>query len=740
MIVAEILFGAGFTIAVSWAVGTLLIAWLRLSFARFEEWLLAFVAGAACLSEVLFLLSTVHLVRRGVLLAMGLIAIAVAVRSVIVRKKWPELPRIGWIPAGIFAAFTVFYFVNALAPEMSPDGAAYHLGMVAKYAQARGFVHLTTNIYASLSEGMELLFLHAFLFGRHSAAALVHLSFLIALALLTISYGRRIGDPVAGVGGAIFVFASPVIGTDASVAYIDVALAAVVFALFYTLQIWDEQRDARLLIPVGVLAGFSYAVKYTGFVAFAYAVGFLLWKRWRAVVPVLAVAAFFIAPWMVKNWVWVGNPLSPFANHLFPNPYVHASFEDYFRQAERSYDLASYFQIPWQLTVDGGRLVGFFGPLFLLTPLALVGLKSKLGRRLLAAGVVFAVPYAFNIGARFLIPSVPFLSLALLPGLSHCVEFLGGRLRPGRADGGVGRRPGGLPHIAILGIAVVHAITCWPSVARLYASPYAWRLVSFPLKAALRIEPEDAYLSRRSPEYRVARLLEKSVPPNEPVFSFSQVAEAYTSRNVLVSYMGAENEKLCDILWNPIIGGLQASRVLKFSFPPREVRKIRVVQTAWANSAQWSVAEFRVFHNGSELPRSPDWRITAWPNRWDVQLAFDNSPLTRWRSWELAKPGMYIEVDFGRSQQIDAVTLETSDDSAEAKVHLETIAGEPTEIPRPITSSQRKAATSEMKARGIRYILVNHDNAGSDDFRLYSNVWGIKYVGEAGGSRLYYIE
>lgn len=740
MIVAAILFGAAFTVVVSWAFGTLLFDWLRLSFSRFEEWLLAFVAGSACLSGTVFALSVVHWVRRGILLSVGLCAVAAAVRSAVIRKKLPEFPKLGWIPAGIFAAFTILYLVNAMAPEMSPDGAAYHLGMVAKYAQARGFVHITTNIYANLSEGIELLFLPAFLFGRHSAAALVHFGFLAALALLIICYGRRIGSPAIGIAAAIFVFTSPVIGLDGSIAYVDVALAAVVFALFYVLQVWDEQRDPRLAVVAGILAGFSFAVKYTGFVAVVYAAGFLLWKSTRAVLPAALSASLFSAPWLVKNWLWVGNPFSPFANRLFPNPYVHVSFEDYFRRAERSYDLASYWQIPWQLTVDGGKLAGFFGPLFLLAPVALIALRFKQGRRLLAAGLVFAVPYAFNVGARFLIPAISFVSLSLVLAITR-----DSRAKPPASSA----QTGGLSHALLIGVAVLHAVTCWPGVAALYASPYAWRLSGFPLKAALRIDPESAYLARRSPEYKVARMLERVVPPGDTVFSFSQVAEAYTSRKVLVSYTSAESEVLCDILWNPIIGGFHASRLLRFSFGTRELRKIRVVQTAWASGGQWSVAELRVFAHGMELARSPEWRFTARPNPWDVQLAFDNSIVTRWRSWDVAKPGMFIEVDFGRPQEIDAVTVETSDDSRDAKLRVDgmdpegnwlLLRSESIETYRQITLSQRKVASAELKARQIRYILINKDNPGSDDFRRYADLWGIKCVGETDSSRLYYIE
>jgi hypothetical protein len=40
-------------------------------------------------------------------------------------------------------------------------------------------------------KGVELLFLFAFAFGRHSAAALTHLSFLVTLAFAMLCYARR---------------------------------------------------------------------------------------------------------------------------------------------------------------------------------------------------------------------------------------------------------------------------------------------------------------------------------------------------------------------------------------------------------------------------------------------------------------------------------------------------------------------------------------------------------------------
>ena len=81
-----------------------------------------------------------------------------------------------------------------MAPEISPDGSTYHLGLVGRYIRERGFHRITTSMYANLSQGVEMLFVPPFAFGRHSAAAMVHFAFLLALPLAIALYARRAGS------------------------------------------------------------------------------------------------------------------------------------------------------------------------------------------------------------------------------------------------------------------------------------------------------------------------------------------------------------------------------------------------------------------------------------------------------------------------------------------------------------------------------------------------------------------
>ena len=195
-----------------------------------------------------------------------------------------------------------------------------------------------------------------------------------------------------------------------------------------------------------------------------------------------------------------------------------------------------------------------------------------------------------------------------------------------------------------------------------------------------------------------------------------------------MGYESASNEVLQDILWTPVVRAFSPRASLKFDFPARELRKLRVVQTASLPDNQWSIAELRSLTAKAELARDPAWRLTAHPNPWDVQLAFDNSPVTRWRSWQPAAPGMYVEVDFGRFQSVSGVVVESSDDTGESKMKLEGMGGDgtwvtlsdhPVESRQPIRASLRLAATAELKARGIHYLLIKPDNPGAGDLRRY---------------------
>ncbi len=729
MAVLAILFGAAFTICVCVALGRAFIVDAPLS--PSEALVLRFLGGAAILSFVQFWIVLFGLAYWQTFAVVGAIAIGSSTRITFTRCR-------SWLRVSPFVLFGAYYFVQALKPEASPDGSTYHLGWVAQTFREHGFQANPENFYWAFPKGLEMLYLFAFAFGKHSAAALTHFAFLIALTASMILFARRRDQLRAGMIAGLLLFLSPAIALDGTTAYADVALAAAVFGAFWALELWKETGSRRLLVMAGTLAGFSFTIKYTGLLAVLYvlAAALLHTRKLRAIMPAAAPALVLTSLYVVRNWITLGNPVLPFLNSWFPNPHVHVAFETMIREMMRHYPgLASYWQLPWETTVRGVVLQGFLGPVFLLLPLALLAIRTSLGRTLLIAGTVFALPVIGNIGTRFWIPSLPFFALAF--GLV------------------LAKRP------VIAGcIVALHAITALPPVARLYTAPRAPMLSGLPIRAALRLEPEEEALHKLADSYDVVRIVDKHVPSNATVFALAWVMEAYTTPTIRTHHLSAANERLAETVWTPVTPDLQPEKRFSFTFPKLKTSSIRIIQTDTfaadrpqssrdpgfmvlnkprIQADQWGIAELRVFDSGKQIPQSSEWRVYAHPNRWDASLSFDNNPTTAWKTWEPTKPGMFFEIDFGQTIEIDSVEFDSP--NSQAPMHFQLQGHDAQQSEAQLRPDLRRLATAALRREGIGYVLIDPTLQGAADFKSNPEAWGMTFVDEASnGVRLYQLQ
>lgn len=726
--VLYILLATILTFSASYSLGALLMRLLRLKLNRSEERFLSFIAGSACLSTLVFLFTAVGMARKWVFWTSGLVIVATGLwrRAYLPRgEALPPVPRI-WNIAfwAVFAVFTWLYLGNALAPETSGDAISYHVALVTRYLREHRFPRITTNMYASLSEGLEMLFLYAFAIGKYSATAMCEFLFLLALPFGIASYGRRIGRPVAGVAGALIVYVSPVFGRVGTIAHNDVAGAAVVFALFYTIQIWREEGDRRLLILAGILAGFAFAVKYTLGIAVLYAcaaVFLVLWKRqqpWLKPLAITAVSALAVmSPYLIKNTMVVANPVSPFFNRVFPNPYIYVSFEDEYVRQMHNYNGVTLAETPLEVTVRGSRLQGLLGPVFLLAPLALLALRFPQGRQLLLAAAVFLLPWLGNIGTRFLMPVAPFVAL------------------------GLGLVFDAFPPLAAV-LIVVHTVLSWPPVIPRYAEQYSWRIERSNWKYALRIASEEEYLRANIPDYDIGLALNRLVPANQRVLSPAMGNQAYQSREIVVPYQSVFGSQLYDVMFRATTEDMRPALRHTFSFPARDVRRLRVVLTKGGSA--WIVSEVRLFHQGRELERDAKWRLRASAHPWQVQRAFDNSPLTVWTSDRRGAPGMFLEIDLGKPQRADKVTVDVPLNLDWATMRLEgdgaLLAAASVTEASPWPSRMRRAAAEELKSNGIAWLVFKDGELLAEDLLTHQPQWGITQAAVSNGYRLWHLD
>jgi hypothetical protein len=726
----RILFGAAFVWFWCVAAGQLLFRAIRLKLPSREAVFLGFLTGAALVSTAMFGLASARLVYTKVLVIGGLGTIAAWIwfcRPVLRRDPNDELPRLWrwafWIPLAVYGCLYVF---AAMMPETSADGTVYHVGLISRYYDHRGFMAMPDDMFAGLPQGIEMLFWIGFAFGRHSAAAMVHLLFWLAMPFGMRAFGSRIGKPKAGVVAALLFCLAPVAGKDATIAYIDTGMAVVAFGAVYCLWLWREAEYRAALVPAGLLAGFCYACKVTGGVAIPFAIGVVLLRRaWRSAAVVALLAAAVAVPWMVKSAVLFHNPFFPLMNRMFPNPYLYPMTEDTLRAIVKHVGNVPYSRLPYQVIVGGG-VIGILGPVFFLAPLALLSLRSHAGRFCMLASAVFGIGFFLNTETRFLLPCLPFLSFAMALGLLS-IPRAGARLA--------------------LTVCALHAYLAWPGEVQRWLPGYQWRVDMPDWRAALRIVPEKQWLSEHWGEYDAGLLLDRYVKPGEKVYSPNMGQIAYHHRDLVGTFESALAVRIYNVFVTPTSEGWATPFHRTISFAPVDTRKIRL-QSAIATDNELRLYEVRFFDGDREIARDPAWRLTASRNPWEVGFAFDGSPVSWWTSARTVDPQTWIEVDFPRAVHLDRIEVDQVTDQAGMVLYpLAEVNGAWVRLQSKEVSgadSQRKdlrmALADEMKAAGIRWILIRDDAYGAADLRDKSPYWGASQIAETHGFRLWRLD
>jgi len=176
--------------------------------------------------------------------------------------------------------------------------------------------------------------------------------------------------------------------------------------------------------------------------------------------------------------------------------------------------------------------------------------------------------------------------------------------------------------------------------------------------------------------------------------------------------------------------------------------RIRVPQAA---PVEWQIHEITLFSGENPISGGPQWELRAWPNVWELPLAFDGNRATRWRTWEPTRAGMYVEVDFDRALALSGAVM-TSPTAAYSLPfefygrerdgwHL--LTNRPVVTPKPL-GDVRMSATRAVRRAGFRYILAYNSNEGNGtlgaDMVGHELEWGLEKTAEIGPVVLFRIE
>ena len=679
-----------------------------------------FGIGAAIESLMVFLLLLAGWARWPIFLGGGLIALGLLYW---IRPKandhtpatTPLDKTSFYILLVVFAVYGGLYLVHALAPEIQPDAITYHLGLVSEYVRLGRFPR-RIGFYEMVPQGLEMLFTVAFAFGRHSAAKLVHFAFAVATVPLVLSIGRRLGlsDRVSLLAAALY-FCAPVVGVSGTSAYNDAAFVFFVLATFYLLL-------ARQWAPAGIVAGFCFAIKLNGLPIAPVAVvaAWLIGRRIRASFLVAASALVFIAPWMIRNAVLTGNPVAPLFNRAFPNPYFRVATDRHLTATLSSYPGFHWASAPMEYIV-GGNLQGTVGPAFFLLPIAFLALRSRAGRLIWAAASILLAPWLWNVGARFLMPALPFFALALAMTL---------------------------PKPFAWACLMVQAVACLPVLTARYEAPFAWKLEGWPWRAALRLEPESVYLDRHIPEYKMARMVEKNTKAADRIFDLTSIANAYMTREVVVYWHSAQANRLTDALAAALTAIRYPQVSMDFNWQATILRGLRF-RVVSAGPNEWKLFDVNLFSGRDRVFNSPRWSLEAFPNSWEAQFALDENRATFWRTWEKVARDMFFEIQFDRPQLLNRADLIVDEPSGYLDLEVQGLAENGhwqvlSDSPRHdklVNSDIRRDAVQAIRRAGFSHLVVPVQGDGTSrigqEMAADGAGWGVEDIASVGDVHLF---
>ena len=201
-------------------------------------------------------------------------------------------------------------------------------------------------------------------------------------------------------------------------------------------------RGAWLMLGAWFL-GLSHGVKYVGVITSAVLVGWLVLDARRCreksgvwagrLMLVLAWATAWTVPWLVKNWLFSGNPVSPFLGSFFPTlNWDSELYRGWVRDCTTIYGAGRFFDwllLPFRVSVENPSFGGFtLNPFFILLipALFLAGRSTASGSRQLEVARIlgwFTAGYAalWAVTAqesRFLAPLAPAAAAAAAAGMA----------------------------------------------------------------------------------------------------------------------------------------------------------------------------------------------------------------------------------------------------------------------------------------------------------------------------------
>jgi hypothetical protein len=311
--------------------------------------------------------------------------------------------------------------IGALSPETFYDSGVYHLGVPQEWINSHR-MHMIPSIHMSFyPSNIETLYTIAMLLNNEMTAKLIHFSFgILTMCLMFVMVKKYFSRSAAWLAVVIF-WATPYVTFMMGKTNIEMGMAFFEASAFFALINWMDTKQRKWLIISAVCSGLGMGSKYTSvYASFSLVVVLLCFRLFRdksglkealkeAGMFVL-ISAIMVSPWLIRDFLWVGNPVFPMFWDKLGN-IKYKAFSFFTDPPRRPFTLHNIITLPWEMTMGYKNIQEpFSGVLYLVFLPLLFLFKPK--NRIIQPFVLYGILYYFlwqyfQAHFRLFVPALP---------------------------------------------------------------------------------------------------------------------------------------------------------------------------------------------------------------------------------------------------------------------------------------------------------------------------------------------
>ena len=326
----------------------------------------------------------------------------------------------------------LFNLLLSVTPEIFYDSLNYHLGVPNYFKVYHKILPMPYKTYSNFPLTISMLYTYGMILKGPIVAKLINWFLGIFVFLGIISFSVNIFKSLfIGIIGSTIFYTTPNVIFRSWTATNDIGLTLFVFFALYMLILAKKNKYKGFIILSGIFAGFASGSKYTSiFFIFALLVVLLFYFNIKKILIWLLFYILFFSPWLIKNYIYTGNPFHPmFYSHFnvkYPHNVNKSPANVFFPKNKKELlkKVEKMFYMPFILGIEGGGNKHFYYPDYymmgiiylLFLPLIIFYIKKNHFSilKILLLFIIFSFPFwaiYSNWKVKYYTPAFPTLSI-----------------------------------------------------------------------------------------------------------------------------------------------------------------------------------------------------------------------------------------------------------------------------------------------------------------------------------------